>query len=80
MKEDLLNSHIDKYLQARKSDPVKMAEVKEDRVRRIQLYASWNEASEETAVYLNVLVTHQRLEAVNQTINALNLVPKGFGG
>ena len=23
--------------------------------------------------------THERLEAVNETINALNLVPKGFG-
>lgn len=30
--------------------------------------------------YLDVLQTHERLEAVNQTINALKLVPEGFGG
>lgn len=29
--------------------------------------------------YTDVLKTHERLEAVNETINALNLVPKGFG-
>jgi len=29
--------------------------------------------------YTDVIKTHERLEAVNETINALNLVPKGFG-
>lgn len=29
--------------------------------------------------YTDVLKTHERLEAVNETINGLNLVPKGFG-
>ena len=29
--------------------------------------------------YTDVIKTHERLEAVNETINALNLVPKAFG-